>query len=99
MSNLTRYGNIPNEFGDLQLIPHGKGEWVKFEDIKHLLPTAHNSAMDAISLLQEFVSRYHRGEEFNQPVYYSDLVSRIDKLLEAKHHHGADVVVNKPATI
>ena len=46
MSNLTRYRIVaPDDYGAEE---HPNGEYVKFDDIKELLNTAHNNARDAI---------------------------------------------------
>jgi hypothetical protein len=50
MSNLQRYGNFPNSFGNLEMLPADNGSWVKFDDIKELLNTAHNNASSTFAL-------------------------------------------------
>jgi len=57
MENLKRYGPSVNDmgFGTMQQLDNGG--WVKFSDIKELLQTAHNSAMDAIAVLKRIKFR------------------------------------------
>ena len=43
ISNLTRYGVCTEMVGSSpKSFPHSNGVWVKFEDVKELLQTAHN---------------------------------------------------------
>ena len=44
MSNLTRYDHKSNGYNDYkEMVPSNDGAWVKFDDIKELLNSSHNT--------------------------------------------------------
>jgi hypothetical protein len=56
MSNFERYDVASSDGWNNEnyIVPTSDGMWVKFDDIKELLNSSHNSAMDAIALAKRY---------------------------------------------
>ena len=59
MSNLKRYSVLPNDSVEFEMVEDSTGPYVKFDDIKELLNTAHN--ISVMPCLQEQCINFPNG--------------------------------------